>query len=84
MNYASDVKDHLYKKVLNVQQDILLKQYDIEWDEIKLRSTAFMQEITDPYLERLVNIEKHQAKAVLDIRNQEMVLNHLQQAVFNK
>lgn len=29
-------------------------------------------------------MEQLQAKCILDIRNQEMVLNHLQQAVFNK
>jgi predicted DNA-binding helix-hairpin-helix protein len=57
MNYEAEAKDALYKKVLNVQQDILMKQYDIEWDEIKFKSSNFVKEITDPYIKRIVKME---------------------------
>ena len=77
-------KKEMYKSILGAQQDLFMKQYDIEWGEIKQRTTQMLKDAISPYILRVHDVEKVLACSVRDIRNQENVLGDLQTAVFNK
>ena len=70
-------KKEMYRSILGAQQDLFMKQYDIEWGEIKQRTTQMLKDAINPYILRVHDVEKVLACSVRDIRNQENVLGDL-------
>ena len=61
-----------------------MDQYDLEWNEIEDRTKTLITKEFDPYLNQILQNSKLLHEAVNDIRNQEGILQDLQNAVFVK